>query len=101
MLSLRLALRALRWRGATPTTVFMVALIGITVGPILAPAAGDVRLGATPVRVGELAMRRRIAVVLQGYGLVTALTGRKNIAITLQARGPGRVAAPSARHRRH
>ena len=42
------------------------------------------------MRVGDFDLRRRIAVVLQGYGLVTALTGRENIAITLQARGASR-----------
>jgi putative ABC transport system ATP-binding protein len=60
-------------------------------GGLIAPEAGEVRLADTPVRVGDPAMRRRIAVVLQGYGLVTALTGRENIAVTLQARGASRA----------
>ena len=44
MLSLRLALRALRWRAAASVTVFMVALIGITaaaVGPIYLHAVDE------------------------------------------------------------
>jgi putative ABC transport system ATP-binding protein len=65
-------------------------------GGLITPDNGEVRLDDSPVRVGDLAMRRRIAVVLQGYGLVTALTGRENIAITLQARGATR---PQVRER--
>lgn len=60
-------------------------------GGLIAPDSGEVRLDDTPVRPGDLGMRRRISVVLQGYGLVTALTGRENIAITLQARGINRA----------
>ncbi len=44
MLSLRLALRALRWRGAASVTVFLVALVGITaaaVGPIYLHAVDE------------------------------------------------------------
>ncbi len=44
MLSLRLALRALRWRAAASVTVFMVALIGITaaaVGPVYLHAVDE------------------------------------------------------------
>ena len=36
---------------------------------------GEVTLDGVPVRVGDLALRRRVGLVLQGYGLVTALTG--------------------------
>ncbi len=60
-------------------------------GGIIAPDSGEVTLSGAPVRVNDLALRRRVGVVLQGYGLVTALTGRENIAITLQARGEPRA----------
>src|ERR1700759_1422283 len=70
--------------GAGKSTLFTM------LGGLITPESGEVRLEESPVRVGDLAMRRRIAVVLQGYGLVTALTGRENIAITLQARGATR-----------
>jgi putative ABC transport system ATP-binding protein len=59
-------------------------------GGLIAPERGEITLGGAPVRVGDFDLRRRISVVLQGYGLVTALTGRENIAITLQARGATR-----------
>jgi putative ABC transport system ATP-binding protein len=59
-------------------------------GGLIAPEHGEITLAGTPVRVGDYELRRRIAVVLQGYGLVTALTGRENIAVTLQARGATR-----------
>ncbi len=60
-------------------------------GGLIAPEQGEITLADSPVRVGDFELRRRIAVVLQGYGLVTALTGRENIAITLQARGVTRA----------
>jgi putative ABC transport system ATP-binding protein len=59
-------------------------------GGLIAPERGEITLAGTPVRVGDFELRRRISVVLQGYGLVTALTGRENIAVTLQARGAPR-----------
>jgi ABC-type multidrug transport system ATPase subunit len=59
-------------------------------GGLLTPDAGSVTLDGTPVRVGDLGLRRRVGLVLQGYGLVTALTGRENIAIALQTRGVDR-----------
>jgi putative ABC transport system ATP-binding protein len=59
-------------------------------GGLIAPDSGEITLAGGPVRVGDFDLRKRIAVVLQGYGLVTALTGRENIAITLQARGASR-----------
>jgi putative ABC transport system ATP-binding protein len=66
--------------GAGKSTV--LALLG----GLLVPHAGTVTLDGAPVRVGDLAVRRRVGLVLQGYGLVSALTGRENIAIALQAR---------------
>ncbi|HZC70482.1 MAG TPA: ATP-binding cassette domain-containing protein [Jatrophihabitans sp.] len=59
-------------------------------GGLLAPSAGSVSLAGGPVRVGDAAVRRRIAIVLQGYGLATALTARENVAIVLQTRGRSR-----------
>jgi ABC-type lipoprotein export system ATPase subunit len=56
-------------------------------GGLLAPSGGAVSLDDAPVRVGDLALRRRVALILQGYGLATALTARENVAISLQARG--------------
>jgi putative ABC transport system ATP-binding protein len=55
-------------------------------GGLLAPSAGAVALDDTPVTAGDQAMRLRISMVLQGYGLVSALTARENVAISLQAR---------------
>jgi putative ABC transport system ATP-binding protein len=59
-------------------------------GGLLAPADGRITLDDSPVRVGDEALRLRISVVLQGYGLASALTARENVAITLQARRAGR-----------
>jgi ABC-type lipoprotein export system ATPase subunit len=55
-------------------------------GGLLKPDSGTVALDDAPVAVGDLAIRRRVAMVLQGYGLATALTARENVAIALQAR---------------
>jgi putative ABC transport system ATP-binding protein len=71
--------------GAGKSTL-LALLAGLT-----APAAGAVTLDDAPVVVGDLALRRRVGLVLQGYGLVTALTARENVAVTLQARGIDRV----------
>lgn len=54
---------------------------------LLAPARGAVRLDDAPVVPGDAELRRRMGVVLQGYGLVAALTGRENVAVPLRARG--------------
>jgi heme ABC exporter ATP-binding subunit CcmA len=62
------------------------SLLAVLAG-LLAPTAGAVTLDDTPVRAGDHGVRRRLAMVLQGYGLVSALTARENVAITLQARG--------------
>jgi putative ABC transport system ATP-binding protein len=59
-------------------------------GGVIAPSAGHVRLDQHPVRLDDLAQRRRIGLILQGYGLVTALTARENVAIALQATGVAR-----------
>jgi putative ABC transport system ATP-binding protein len=65
-------------------------------GGLLAPSEGRVLLDGTPVKAGDRAMRLRISMVLQGYGLASALTARENVAITLQAR---RVARDDVRQR--
>ena len=55
-------------------------------GGLVAPSGGTVTLDAATVTPGiDLALRRRIAFVLQGYGLVAALTARENVAVVLQA----------------
>jgi putative ABC transport system ATP-binding protein len=56
-------------------------------GGLIAPSRGTVTLDGDAVVVGDLALRRRVALILQGYGLVTALTARENVAVALQARG--------------
>jgi ABC-type lipoprotein export system ATPase subunit len=61
------------------------SLLGLLAG-LLRPTAGTVTLDGTPVVVGDVALRRRVGLVLQGYGLVSALTARENVSITLQAR---------------
>jgi putative ABC transport system ATP-binding protein len=58
---------------------------------LMAPTSGSIRLGDAPVVAGDLALRRRIGVILQGNGLATALTARENVAVALQARGVGRA----------
>ncbi|MDT4921648.1 MAG: putative transport system ATP-binding protein [Pseudonocardiales bacterium] len=59
-------------------------------GGLLSPSAGEVHLDGTAVTGADQQMRRRISMVLQGYGLVSALTARENVAIPLQARRVGR-----------
>ena len=55
-------------------------------GGLIAPTAGTVTLDGAPVTPeSEVGMRRRFGLVLQGYGLVAALTARENVAIVLQA----------------
>lgn len=57
-------------------------------GGLIAPSAGSVTLDGAPVTPGsDLALRRRFGLVLQGYGLVSVLTARENIAVVLQAAG--------------
>ena len=59
-------------------------------GGLVAPSGGFVTLDGTPVTpTSGVAVRRRFGFVLQGYGLVTALTARENVAVALQAaQGP-------------
>jgi putative ABC transport system ATP-binding protein len=65
-------------------------------GGLLRAETGTVSLDDMAVRVGDPVLRRRVGIVFQGYGLVGALTGRENVAITLQAR---RVAPDEVRQR--
>jgi putative ABC transport system ATP-binding protein len=61
-------------------------------GGLVAPAAGAVTLDGAPVAPNsDLALRRRFGLVLQGYGLVAALTARENVAVVLQAAGVPRA----------
>jgi ABC-type lipoprotein export system ATPase subunit len=55
-------------------------------GGLIAPSGGTVTLdGARVTPSSDLALRRRFGFVLQGYGLVAALTARENVAVVLQA----------------
>ena len=55
-------------------------------GGLIAPSGGTVTLDAATVTpTGDLAVRRRFGFVLQGYGLVAALTAHENVAVVLQA----------------
>jgi putative ABC transport system ATP-binding protein len=55
-------------------------------GGLIAPSGGVVTLdGARVSPSSDLALRRRFGFVLQGYGLVAALTARENVAVVLQA----------------
>jgi putative ABC transport system ATP-binding protein len=58
-------------------------------------AAGDVRLDGEEVRAGHT---DGIAVILQGYGLVSLLTAAENVEVALRAIGvdPGEVGEPAA-----
>jgi putative ABC transport system ATP-binding protein len=60
-------------------------------GGLLSPAAGVVHLDGSPIAFGDHRVRLRVSMVLQGYGLVSALTARENVAIPLQARRVGRA----------
>ena len=61
-------------------------------GGLIAPSGGIVALDETPVTPSSnLAVRRRFGFVLQGYGLVAALTARENVAVVLQAAGVPRA----------
>jgi len=54
-------------------------------GGLMAPTGGTVTLdGARVTPAADLALRRRFGFVLQGYGLVAALTAHENVAVVLQ-----------------
>jgi ABC-type lipoprotein export system ATPase subunit len=55
-------------------------------GGLVAPSGGTVTLdGALVAPSSDIALRRRFGFVLQGNGLVAALTARENVAVVLQA----------------
>jgi putative ABC transport system ATP-binding protein len=60
------------------------------------PDDGQVRQGGEPVRVGDVQQRHRLGLVLQGYGLLSLLTGAENVEVALQARGVTGDAARNA-----
>lgn len=51
------------------------------------PDDGCVRLDGEPLGAGDLRQRRRLGLVLQGYGLVSLLTAAENVEVALQSRG--------------
>jgi putative ABC transport system ATP-binding protein len=54
-------------------------------GGLISPTGGTVTLdGELVTPSSNLALRRRFGFILQGYGLVAALTARENVAIVLQ-----------------
>ena len=62
------------------------SLLLTMLGGLITPSSGTIMLDAAMVTPGsEIALRRRFGFVLQGYGLVAALTARENVAIVLQA----------------
>jgi putative ABC transport system ATP-binding protein len=61
-------------------------------GGLIAPSGGTITLDGTPVTPSsDVAQRRRFGFILQGYGLVAALTARENVAVVLQAAGVPRA----------
>ena len=65
-------------------------LLAIVAG-LEAPDAGRITLDSRPVLPGaDPALRRRVGVVLQGYGLLSLLSAAENVELTLQARGHSR-----------
>jgi putative ABC transport system ATP-binding protein len=61
-------------------------------GGLVAPSGGIVTLDGAPVAPSSsLVLRRRFGLVMQGYGLVAALTARENVAVVLQAAGVPRA----------
>ena len=62
------------------------SLLLAILGGLIAPPEGTVTLdGASVTPNAGVEMRRRFGLILQGYGLVAALTARENVAIVLQA----------------
>jgi len=63
-------------------------------GGLEPPDDGRVRLGGEDLTVGDVGQRRRLGLVLQGYGLLSLLTAAENVEVALQAR---RVTGSAAR----
>jgi putative ABC transport system ATP-binding protein len=62
-------------------TTLLTALAGLN-----PPTSGSVLVTGTPLATDRSA-RRRLAIVLQGYGLVSLLTAQENIEVALRAQG--------------
>jgi putative ABC transport system ATP-binding protein len=55
-------------------------------GGLVAPSGGTITLdGVRVTPTSDVSLRRRFGFILQGYGLVAALTARENVAVVLQA----------------
>ena len=67
-------------------------LLAILAG-LIAPTSGQVFFDGEPLSSSEPATRRGLAVVLQGYGLVSLLTAAENIAVALRCTGTDPVEA--------
>lgn len=81
--------RILAVRG--PSGAGKSSLLGI-LGGLIAPSGGTVTLDGTRLAPGgDLELRRRFGIVLQGFGLVAALTAHENVAVVLQAAGVPRA----------
>jgi len=66
-------------------------------GGLEPPDRGRVELDGQPLQRDDIRTRRRLGLVLQGYGLVSLLTAAENVEIALQARGiTGRRAREAA-----
>jgi ABC-type lipoprotein export system ATPase subunit len=77
--------RALAVRG--PSGSGKSSLLALLAG-LTAPSAGTVMIGDAVVAPdSDLGLRRRFGLVLQGYGLVAALSAHENVAVVLQAAG--------------
>jgi ABC-type lipoprotein export system ATPase subunit len=66
----------------TGKSCLLAMLAGLAV-----PEEGTVRVLGRPLVGADPALRRRIGLVLQGYGLVSLLTAAENVEVTLQAAG--------------
>jgi putative ABC transport system ATP-binding protein len=70
------------------------SLLAVLAG-LVRPAAGEVSLNGAPL-TGFAGPVSGVAVVLQGYGLVSLLTAAENIEVALRAAGRPAAAAPAA-----
>jgi ABC-type sugar transport system ATPase subunit len=68
------------------------SLLAVIAG-LVRPAAGEVYLDGAPL-TGFAGPATGVALVLQGYGLVSLLTAAENIEVALRAAGRPRAAAP-------
>lgn len=61
-------------------------LLAVLAG-LISPDSGTVLLGDAAVRPGDVASRRSIGLILQGYGLIGLLTAAENVEVGLRAHG--------------